>query len=126
MRADCLPFASVSVRVNGRDLQELQTEGIGDDDAMTATTYIEAVDGAEFVVRLKLERGFAYKTDHLDFQVKVDGAWVAGQVISLKGAATEGSIDGALETDGGRLATLRKLKFTALKTSTFELPVAGA
>lgn len=122
MRADCLPFASVSVRVNGRNLQELQTEGVSGDDAMTATTYIEAVDGAEFDVCLKLERGFAYKQDQLSFKVDVDGAYAGGTAVSLNGADIESWIEGAIESDGGRLATLRKLRFAALKTSTLKPP----
>lgn len=120
MRADCLPFASVTVRVNGRDLQELQTEGVSDDDAMTATAYIEAVDGAEFDVFLNVERGFAYKSDHLDFEVKVDGARVVGKVVPLKGAVHQSSVNGTIESEGGQFATLKKLKFAVLNTSTLK------
>ena len=57
MRADCLPGAAVTVRVNCQPLAEYATEN-GD---LTATTFIEAIPGAEFDIALNLSHGFAYR-----------------------------------------------------------------
>ncbi|KAL1583153.1 hypothetical protein WHR41_07916 [Cladosporium halotolerans] len=84
MRADCLPFASIVVRVNGQDVQEHQTEPTSADNVKTAVTYIEAVDGAAFGLHLILERGFAYTVDHLIMQVSLDGKWVTGRFVELQ------------------------------------------
>lgn len=84
MRADCLPFASIVVRVNGQDVQEYQTEQTSADNVKTAVTYIEAVDGAAFGLHLILERGFAYTVDHLIMQVSLDGKWVTGRFVELQ------------------------------------------
>lgn len=119
MRADCLPFASVSVRVNGEVLHEYQTEGTSADEAMTATAYIESVDGAEFDVSLLVQTAFAYKSDCLEFIIHIDGKWMAGQVVHLNGKRKLGAVDGATcPAENGR-ATFRKFRFAAHDMSEF-------
>lgn len=79
----CLPFASVAIRMNGRNLEEYQTEAGSPDDAMTARCFVEAVDGAEFTVTTTLERGFAHTVDELTMWMHLDGKQAAGVYISL-------------------------------------------
>lgn len=121
MRADCLPFANVSVRVNGKDLIEYQTEGASDDDPMVATTYIEAVEGAIFDVCVNLEPGFAYAKNHLSNEMSLDGAWVAGKITALSPLWRTTIMDGVTELTAEGTATFRCFKFAAHQTSTSQL-----
>lgn len=122
MRADCLPFAQVTVRVNGRDLEEHQTEPADEANLTKATTYVECVAGAEFSVHLLLEPGFAYVRDQLNFSVHVDGQWIGARLVELS-SLTMGSatceVAGKTEFSNGT-HILRKLKFAAHETSKFK------
>ncbi|KAM0716428.1 hypothetical protein Q7P37_007873 [Cladosporium fusiforme] len=121
MRPDCLPSASVSVRVNGRDLQEYNTEGSSEDDAMIATTYVEAVEDAEFEVCLHLERGFAYAWDYLAFKTQVDGVVIRNRIIPLNGQEMSFIIQGLVEPLAHGKSQLKKCRFAAHDTTDAKL-----
>lgn len=80
MHADCLPGATVTVRVNGTPLTEYATENSD----MTATTFVEAVAGAQFDIALTWTDFFAYRAaaDRIRFCVYVDGQWVGTPIVS--------------------------------------------
>jgi hypothetical protein len=112
MRADCLPHANVTVRVAGEALTEHHTENFSADDAMTATSFVEAVPGARFTVDLNLEPGFAYRNhkDRISFLVYVDGQWVKDSIITSHVLPHSVAINGLLETLSG-VSTLKRLSF---------------
>lgn len=62
MRIARLPKASVAIHVNGNALREYEAES---EHPTTATSYVETVNGAEFSVVLKLERGFSFRDKEL-------------------------------------------------------------
>lgn len=109
MRADCLPHANVVVRVNGEALDEHQTEN----DALTTTTFIESIPGAQFWVELKLEAEFAYRdpNDKLRFTVHVDGENVRSKMFHTHYSPELIHInEGAVATLNG-VSTLRRYTF---------------
>lgn len=111
MRADGLPHADVVVRVNGEALTEHQTEN----EALTATTFIEAIPGAHFWVELKLEAGFAYRdpNDKLRFTVHVDGECARSSMFHTHYSPESIHInEGAVATLDG-VSTLRRYTFAA-------------
>lgn len=114
MYADCLPGASVKVRVNGMPLTEHATEN-GD---LSATTFVEAIAGANFAVILHLEDTFTYRqpADRIKFEVFLDGERAGALVVDpasiLHATAV---IDYIYETSGGR-TTRRKFLFAELET----------
>lgn len=119
MRANCLPFASVVLRTDGCNLEEYQTEAESADDAMTATCFVEAVDGAEFTVTTTLERGFAHTVDDLTMWMHLDGKRIAGLYMSLHDLAhrsVNAEIKEAYENwEGTHVA--RAFRFAAHQTS---------
>jgi hypothetical protein len=106
MYADCLPGAAVTVRVNGEPLTEHATEN-GD---LSATTFVEAVAGAEFDVTLDLDQHFAYRNpaDRIEFSVYVDGAWVRTPL--LKHYHNQSIVQGPENTQNG-VTTIQCLTF---------------
>jgi hypothetical protein len=72
MRIDRLPKASVAIHVNGSALHEHMAES---EHQMIATSYVEAVSGAEFSVVLKLEPRFRLrdKSQVLVCAISLDG-----------------------------------------------------
>ncbi|GAB7327866.1 hypothetical protein MBLNU13_g11655t1 [Cladosporium sp. NU13] len=106
MYADCLPGASVTVRVSGLPLIEHATEHSD----MSATTFVEAVAGAEFDVALKLNQHFAYSNpaNEIQFSVYVDGAFV--QSFLLRHNDNKCVIHGPEETRKG-VTTIKHLTF---------------
>lgn len=110
----------MTIQVNNRVLQELQTEPADAEDPTVATAFVESSDGAEFSVHLLLDRGFAYTKDHLEFHVSVDGHWISGRVVDLAATRYHGSgavVLGAFSTVNGA-NTLRKMRFASHETST--------
>ena len=71
MRANCLPNVSVAVHVNGNALPEHHADS---EDGKTSLCYAEAVSGAEFSLVLTIEPGYAYRKEHLQFRVFLDGS----------------------------------------------------
>jgi hypothetical protein len=112
MRAGCLPHANVTVRVNNEDVAEHGTEASSAHDAMTATSFVEAVPGAEFAVHLRLEAEFAYRNprDRISFCVYVDGKWVRDLIITSHTLPWTAVIKGLVETKSG-ITTLKSLSF---------------
>jgi hypothetical protein len=109
MHADCLPGATVTVRVNGTPLTEHATEN-GD---LSATTFVEAVAGAEFDVALNWDNNFAYRNaaDRIRFTVYVDGEWVQTPIVSTHAVfASESIVAGPEETRNG-MTTIKRLTF---------------
>lgn len=109
MYADCLPGASVTVRVRGVPLAEHATEN-GD---LSATTSVEAVAGAEFDIALNLSYGFAYRTpaDRIRFLVSVDGEFVKAPILSTHlQYLSEHLVEGPEDTRNG-VTTLKRLTF---------------
>lgn len=109
MRADCLPGAAVTVRVNGQPLAEYATEN-GD---LTATTFIEAIPGAEFDIALNLSHGFAYRdpADRLGFLVSVDGQYIQCPILPTHIVhVSQNIVEGPEETHNG-VTTVKRLTF---------------
>lgn len=109
MHADCLPGAAVTVRVNGIPLIEHATENCD----LSATTFVEAVAGAEFDVALNLRHGFAYRApaDRIRFCVYVDGEFVKAPIISTHlQYVAEYLVEGPEETKNG-VTTSKRLTF---------------
>lgn len=116
MRADCLPSADVTVRVNGTALTEHQTTN----EVLTATSFVQADTGANFTIELKIEAGFAYRipSDRIIFRALVDGAEIRRNVVAthLLPSCTS-TIDGLNETKNG-VSTLQRLSFAEHAFST--------
>jgi hypothetical protein len=112
MRADCLPHASVFVRVNNEPLPEHHAEDASADDNMTATSFIEAVPGAQFTVYLLLDAAFAYRNpkDKLSFKVLIDGERVKESIVSTHALPIAAETDGQIEVNYG-ITTLKRLTF---------------
>ena len=118
MRADCLPYARVSVLVNGIALTEYTTE-IGD--GQGATTFIEAVPGATFTVELELEAAFAAYTsrkrnDKLTFCLFLDGEAVCSNLVYLNVRPVTSTLGGIIEQKHDE-TTLRPFVFAEHTTS---------
>lgn len=109
MLADCLPGAAVTVRVNREPLAEHATEN----DAMSATTFVEAIPGAEFEVFLNFSQPFAYlsRADRIRFSVYVDGEWVRTPIVCADLLHfNEHIVEGPQETKNG-VTTTKRLTF---------------
>jgi hypothetical protein len=115
MRADCLPFASVTVRVNGEPLTEHHAEGISENDNMTATSFVEAVPGAQFTVNLAIEPGYAYcnRKEKLSFKVSVDGHCIQDVIIGTRthDLPQTSTAQGLAETNADGGSTRKRLHF---------------
>ncbi|RYP86574.1 hypothetical protein DL770_004873 [Monosporascus sp. CRB-9-2] len=75
----------VSIQAAGKDLDELDAQhhpGQGKS-CPTLTTYVEAVDNAEFAIRLAVDQTYAWGLPHhgLAFFVKVDGKRIRGRIL---------------------------------------------
>jgi hypothetical protein len=115
MYADCLPGASVTVRVNGVPLTEHATENSN----LSATTFVEAVAGAKFDIALNLDYHFAYRNpaDRISFCVSVDGEPVKVVILSTHlQYISEHLVEGPEETRNG-VTTLRRLTFAQYASS---------
>jgi len=115
MRIARLPKASVAVHVNGRALQEYEAES---EDPMTATSYVETVNGAEFSVVLKLDRGFRPGDKSLAVNVSLDGSPATGLLIrenELKMGITQSINKMVDEVDG--VSCYRMFTFAQHKSS---------
>jgi hypothetical protein len=108
MHADCLPNAAVTVRVNGTLLTEHATEN----DHLSATTFVEAVAGAEFDVALTWNDNFAYRvpTDRIRCSVYIDGQWVQTPIVSTQFPFYQRIVEGPQQTING-VTTLKRLTF---------------
>lgn len=71
MYADCLPGARVTVSIAGEEAVEYETEN----EPLRATSFIEAITGANFAIVLDIERDFAYRNpqDFIEFKISLDG-----------------------------------------------------
>ena len=109
MRAHCLPHANVVVRVNGEALNEHQTEN----EALTATTFIEAVPGAIFDLSLLLDPGFAYRRPHdrIVFKVLVDGQHIESVAACPPVQTTSTTTMSGLITRKPEGSTMQRLTF---------------
>ena len=118
MHADCLPGASVTVRVDGMPLTEYATENSD----MSATTFIEAIAGAEFDVTLSWSDHFAYRdpADRIRFCVYVDGEWVRTPILSTRrGLPCECTVVGPQDTRNG-VTTFKRLIFAEHASSRWQ------
>ncbi|RYP54010.1 hypothetical protein DL768_001160 [Monosporascus sp. mg162] len=75
----------VSIQAAGKDLEELGAQhhpGQGKS-CPTLTTYVEAVDNAEFAIRLAVDHTYAWGVPHhgLAFFIKVDGRRIRGRIL---------------------------------------------
>lgn len=123
MRADCLPHAQVTIRVDDPPLEEHLTEG--SDDAMTATCFVETDAGSEFSVKLNLDRIFSYKKDLLVWAVHLNGKRRRSQTIELNRVSLHGlnsEIRGTRSTTDGE-TTSRNFMFAALETTVSNHPL---
>lgn len=118
MYADCLPGARVEVQVNNESLAEHATEN----DAVSATTFVEVVAGASFTVVLHIEAAFAYRnpTDRVSFGLHLDGEWASSLVVDPK-IHFKSTHEFAIERVGNTV-TQRRFLFAELETST-SLPI---
>ena len=115
MRANCLPYARVSVLVNGTALTEYCTES---GDGKGALSFIEAVPGATFTVELELEAPFANHNpqDLLTFCIYLDGEAVCSNLVYPSVRPVKSTLDGVLEQQQGQ-TTLRGFVFAEHTTS---------
>ncbi|KAH0364053.1 hypothetical protein KCU65_g6976, partial [Aureobasidium melanogenum] len=113
---DGLPGVEVTVVVDGDDLHEHQDTDLQDEED-TITKYIEAVDGANFAVKIKVSKDATFKGDQLSFKVLVDGTRISRPLIGpLRGrVSTRVRMVHGIQV-GDR--HIRKLKFDALETVT--------
>lgn len=120
MLADCLPHTNVTIRVNGQALHEYPCEI---EEAMAAVSYVEAKQGTEFAVVVRLEQSFAYRSrdEQLQILLFIDGRHVRSST-SAPGWAQDGqtaTLDGVIEyVDGRRIC--RKFTFAGLETSMYQ------
>lgn len=112
MYADCLPQATVTIKVNNVALPEYHTENASESDAMTATTFVESTPGTKFEIHLRLDAGFAYRArgESICFSAYADGEHVGSNVVDLTHLPITSYIEGLMETKAG-ISTLRKLSF---------------
>ncbi|KAG9525875.1 hypothetical protein KCU93_g5713, partial [Aureobasidium melanogenum] len=120
---DGLPGVEVTVVVDGKDLHEYQDADMEDDEG-TITKYIEAVDNANFAIKIKVSKDVEFKGDFLSFGISLDGSSVRNPVVnsSQVRACTHVRIVEGVQVGVQRM---RKLKFNALETVTehgFGLP----
>jgi hypothetical protein len=116
MRADCLPHASVIVSVNDKILTEHSTEN----DALSVTTFVEAVAGAHFAVVLQLHDAFAYRhpSDRIHFAVHLDGEYAAAYIVNPSTQSpVKSTINSTVETIHNQ-TTRRNFIFASHETST--------
>lgn len=119
MRADCLPRARVSVVVDGVTLAEHGTEN---SDGVGATTFIEAVPGAEFMVRLDIEPKFAYRNpnDRINFITFLDGERANATLLFTDHLPIVSKANGVYEVKNGE-TTIRPFMFAEHSTCMFTL-----
>ncbi|KAH0159986.1 hypothetical protein KCU67_g6903, partial [Aureobasidium melanogenum] len=108
---DGLPGVEVTVVVDGQDLHEYQDADMEDDED-TVTKYIEAVDNANFAIKIKVSEDVEFKGDCLSFDISVDGVHIDRPLVS--GPISQEVLRVA---DGVRVGSehIRKLKFNALE-----------
>ena len=118
MRIDCLPGVSVTIRVDGRDLLEYNTDEVDEDDNTVSSAFVEALPGANFSVELILGKTFPYKRNDLSFDVHLDGAWARGLVLDLDNNKNgqPGTINGVVTEDRNG-STMKIFVFAEHKTS---------
>lgn len=116
MRAGGLPGLKLSLSVDGSNLHEHQTEIQDSDIALTATTYVEAVAGAAFVINIALEPGFKYRRDQLKLVVYLDGSRIRHKFVNLGRGSKIVKIEKINETVGGQ-RTIRRFLFAEHQTS---------
>lgn len=118
MRADFLEGVSVSVRADGQDLHEYESDTTGLETAKTATAYIEAKPDSNFAIEIRLTSAFPYTKDHLTCNMFLDGKWVRGKVANLSVRGTVMSMDGSLEMVNG-ISAKRRFAFAEHDMSKF-------
>lgn len=111
---DGLPGVEITVVVDGKDLHEYQDADMEDDED-TVTKYIEAVDNANFAIKIKVAKGATFKGNRLSFKVLVDGARISRPLMGplRRQKPTHVHMVRGIQV-GPR--HIRKLKFDALET----------
>ncbi|KAG9736997.1 hypothetical protein KCU73_g10112, partial [Aureobasidium melanogenum] len=111
---DGLPGVEIAVVVDGRDLHEYQDSDTANKED-TVTKYIEAVDGANFAVKIKVTKDFEFKGDFLCTQVRIDGTLVSYTAITPADAQA-GAYDYHADSIRVNDESKRRLKFKVLET----------
>ncbi|KAH0153042.1 hypothetical protein KCU67_g9631, partial [Aureobasidium melanogenum] len=113
---DGLPGVEVTVVVDGKDLHEYQDADMEDDEG-TITKYIEAVDNANFAIRIKVTKDATFHGNCLSFRVMVEGLTVRRPMVSTTDVSAGSDV---FAVDGVQIGArrLRKLKFNTLETVT--------
>ncbi|KAG9517387.1 hypothetical protein KCV07_g6167, partial [Aureobasidium melanogenum] len=113
---DGLPGIEVTVVVDGKDLHEYQDAGMEDDED-TVTKYIEAVDNANFAIKIKVTKDAEFKGNRLSFKVLVDGSLISRPLV---GPLRRRTPTGVRMVNGIQVGDrhIRKLKFDALESVT--------
>lgn len=111
----------VKVLVNGTAAQEYNDDDEENNEPNIVTRFIEALSGLEFEVQYELKPSFRFPSQHLGFNVSIDGKALASQVISKecsKGGSSgrKGTIEGISRSDGVTWS-LEKFRFSDLKIS---------
>ncbi|KAG9591014.1 hypothetical protein KCU77_g6519, partial [Aureobasidium melanogenum] len=111
---DALPGVEVTVVVNDEDLHEYQESDTANRED-TVTKYIEAVDGANFAVKIKVTKDFVFKGDLLCAPVRIDGTLACYAAIA-PADVQDGTYD--YNVDSMRIddESKRRLKFEVLET----------
>lgn len=111
---DSLPGVEVTVVVDGEDLHEYQDADMEDNED-TVTKYIEAVDGANFAIKIKATNNTVFKGHFLNFRTSLDGSSVCNPLIRRVGRRARTHVR-IVEGAQVRAQRMRKLKFDALET----------
>lgn len=111
----------VKVVVNGTPAQEYDDDDQETIAHNTVTKYIEAISGAEFEVQFELKRSYRFPSQHLVFQISVDGRVLDNSVVSKeefaeRGQAWVGSLKGIMRSHG-ETWSLERFRFSEIKTS---------
>jgi len=113
MRSEHLPGVSVTVREDGRELCEYDTES--QDEDKTASAYIQSIPGANFTVNLTLDNTYPYANHDVYTKLNLDGNTLQTQKMYRK-KYREIIYEGVARGYGNE-STYHKLTFAELKTS---------
>ncbi|KAG9683845.1 hypothetical protein KCU95_g18025, partial [Aureobasidium melanogenum] len=113
---DGLPGVEITVVVDGEDLHEYQ-DADTEDDEDTVTKYIEAVDNANFAVKIKVTKDAKFKGNRLAFEVLVDGTRISRPLIGPRRRQVSTHVQMVRGIQVGD-RHVRKLRFDALETVT--------
>ena len=120
MKSTAWPGLSVTLRVHGDDLKEIEDDEAEGSGQRSVMRYVEALPGTNFSVELRVEDYFHYKSNDLRMDVLVDGVAIRSMVFGPKhrGVPIRDSCKGILNRIDGEWQ-LQKFAFAELQTSMY-------